>query len=146
MKHEYETVVAISAPPDAVWRILTDAAGYTSWNPELIGIEGRFAANERIKARVKLGNGAVRSVGMRVTAYDPPRRMEWTGGMPLGLFVGRRTLMVRAREAGAEFRMHLSMTGLLSPLILKSVGDRQPEIDSFAAALKAHAEQRDVRR
>ena len=72
--------------------------------------------------------------------------MEWTGGMPLGLFVGRRTLMVRAREAGAEFRMHLSMTGLLSPLILKSVGDRQPEIDSFAAALKAHAEQRDVRR
>ena len=38
--------------------------------------------------------------------------------------------------------MHLSMTGLLAPLILKSVGDRQPEFDSFSAALKKHAETR----
>jgi hypothetical protein len=53
---------------------------------------------------------------MRVTAFETPSRMEWTGGLPLGLFVGRRTFTV------------------------KSVGDRQPEIDSFSAALKAHAE------
>jgi hypothetical protein len=32
------------------------------------------------------------------------------------------------------------MSGLLSPMIIKSVGDRQPEVDSFAAALKARAE------
>jgi hypothetical protein len=36
--------------------------------------------------------------------------------------------------------MHLHMSGPLAPLILKSVGDRQPEIDSFSAALRAHAE------
>jgi hypothetical protein len=29
--------------------------------------------------------------------------------------------------------MHLHMSGLLAPLILRSVGDRQPEIDSFSA-------------
>jgi hypothetical protein len=34
------------------------------------------------------------------------------------------------------------MSGALSSLIIKSVGDRQPEIDSFAAALKARAERR----
>jgi hypothetical protein len=38
--------------------------------------------------------------------------------------------------------MHLHMSGPLSPLILKSVGDRQPEIDAFSAALKRGAEQR----
>jgi hypothetical protein len=32
------------------------------------------------------------------------------------------------------------MTGPLSRWIVKSVGDRQPEVDSFAAALKARAE------
>jgi hypothetical protein len=37
------------------------------------------------------------------------------------------------------------MTGMLAPLILKSVGDRQPEIDSFTAALKAHAERHEGR-
>jgi len=48
---------------------------------------------------------------------------------------------VTPRGAQAEFRMHLSMTGL-APSILKSVGDRQPEFDSFSAALKKHAETR----
>jgi hypothetical protein len=32
------------------------------------------------------------------------------------------------------------MSGLLSPLISKSVGDRQPEVDSFSAALKRRVE------
>jgi hypothetical protein len=36
--------------------------------------------------------------------------------------------------------MRLRMAGPLSGLIEKSVGDRQPQIDSFSAALKARAE------
>jgi hypothetical protein len=52
--------------------------------------------------------------------------------------VGRRT----ACASGVDFRLHLQMSGPLSSLILKSVGDRQPEIDSFSSALKRRAEQR----
>jgi hypothetical protein len=85
-------------------------------------------------------HAAIRTVSLRVTAFETPTRMEWTGGLPLGLFVGRRTLDVIPRDDGSEFRMHLSMTGPLAPLILKSLGNRQPEIDSFSAALKARAE------
>ncbi|MBI1851115.1 MAG: SRPBCC domain-containing protein [Planctomycetes bacterium] len=140
LKGEYVTVAAIGAAPEAVWKVLADAAGYAAWNPEIVAIEGRFALGERIKARVKLGSGAIRSVPMRVTTFDAPSRMEWTGGLPFGLFVGRRTFSVTPRGRGTEFRLELSMTGPLAPLILRSVGDRQPEIDSFAAALKAHVE------
>jgi hypothetical protein len=138
--NEYVTTATISAPPVTVWNILTDAPGYANWNAELVAIAGQFAEGERIKASVKLGSGAIRSVPMRITAFDAPRQMEWTGGMPLGLFVGKRTLYVTPRDAGADFRMELSMTGVLAPLILKSVGDRQPEVDAFAAALKTYAE------
>ena len=77
---------------------------------------------------------------MRVTAFEAPSRMEWTGGLPLGLFVGRRTFTVMPRDGAVEFRMHLRMSGPLAPLILKSVGDRQPEIDRFSSALRAHVE------
>jgi hypothetical protein len=42
-----------------------------------------MALNERITARVKLGSGAIRRVPMRVTAFETPSRMEWTGGLPL---------------------------------------------------------------
>jgi uncharacterized protein YndB with AHSA1/START domain len=140
MAAEYVTVSSIQAAPARVWHILTDAAGYANWNPEIVAIEGRMAPHARIKARVKVGGGAIRTVTMRVTAFETPSRMEWTGGLPLGLFVGRRTFTVTPRDGMSEFRMHLRMSGPLAPLILKSVGDRQPEIDSFSAALKAHAE------
>jgi uncharacterized protein YndB with AHSA1/START domain len=137
---EYVTTATIHAPVARVWAILTDADGYRTWNPEIIAIVGRFAPGERFTARVKLGNGAVRSISMRVTAFDPPSTIEWTGGLPFGLFVGRRTFTVAPHAAGCQFRMDLRMTGLVAPLIIRSVGNRQSEIDLFASALKTCAE------
>jgi hypothetical protein len=77
-----------------------------------------------------------------VTLTEKPMRMQWTSGLPFGLFVGRRTFTVTPVAHGAEFRMHLQMSGLLSGPIIKSVGDRQPEIDKFSAAIKQRAENR----
>jgi uncharacterized protein YndB with AHSA1/START domain len=129
MQNQYVTTAIIRASPGAVWRILTDSAGYAAWNPEILAIEGTMTANARLKARVRVGGGAIRTISLRVTAFEVPTRMEWTGGLPFGLFVGRRTLEVIPRDGGSEFRMHLRMTGPLAPLILKSLGNRQPEID-----------------
>jgi hypothetical protein len=139
---EYVSTSIIDASPETVWAILTDSAAYRDWNPEIVGIDGPIALGSRITAHVRLGDGAVRAVTQRVTVLDPPTRMEWLGGLPLGLFVGRRSFTVTLRANGVEFRLHLQMSGPLSSLILRSVGDRQPEIDSFSAALKRRAEQK----
>lgn len=136
---EYISTAIIDASTDTVWAILTDAIGYKEWNPEIVGIDGRMALGQRITAHVRLTDGVVRQVRLRVSAFEPPRRMEWTGGLPFGLFTGRRTFTVEPVANGAEFRMHLQMSGPLLPLILKSVGDRQPEVDRFSAALKDRA-------
>jgi uncharacterized protein YndB with AHSA1/START domain len=136
----YETMVVIDAPPERVWQVLTDAAAYQEWNPEIVGVEGQMGLGKRIVARVRLGDGALRRVPMRVSRFEVPSRMEWLGGLPLRLFVGRRTFTVTPRSGGSEFRLHLEMSGLLSPFISKSVGDRQPEVDSFSAALKRRVE------
>ena len=137
---EYESTCTINAPPSTVWTILTNASGYGEWNPEIIGIDGRLALGERITVRVRIGSGAVRRVPMRVTTLESPACMEWTGVMLLGLFVGQRTFTVKPVAGGSEFRLHLRMSGPLAGPIGKSVGDRQPEVDSFATGLKAHAE------
>jgi uncharacterized protein YndB with AHSA1/START domain len=137
---EYTSTSIIGATTDAVWATLTAGESYQEWNPEIIRVDGRIALGERITAQVRLGDGAVRAVPLRVTALEAPKRMEWTGGLPLGLFVGRRTFTLTPRAAGVEFRLHLHMSGLLARLILKSVGDRQPEIDSFSTALKLRCE------
>jgi hypothetical protein len=138
--HEFLTKSTIHATQEKVWEILTNAPGYAEWNPEIVALEGRIALGERIKARVKVGSGAIRTVPLRVTAFAPPSRMEWTGGLPLGLFTGRRILTVAPVEGAVEFRMLVQMSGLLAGLMVKAVGDRQAEIDAFSAALKARAE------
>jgi len=135
---EYSTSATIGASPDRVWKILTDAAGYRDWNPEIIAVDGEFGSGSAV-AHVRLGDGAVRKVAQRVS-LEAPMRMQWLSGLPLGLFVGRRTFTVNPVAGGSEFRMHLHMSGLLCSLILKSVGNRQPEIDKFASALKRRAE------
>jgi hypothetical protein len=137
---EYTSTSIIGASPEAVWGILTDGGGYREWNPEIIRLDGRIALAQRITAHVRLGDGAVRAVPLHVTALEPPTRMEWEGGLPLGLFIGRRTFSLTPCTGGVEFRLHLHMSGPLAALILKSVGDRQPEIDSFSAALKLRSE------
>jgi uncharacterized protein YndB with AHSA1/START domain len=139
--YEFTTKSTICAAPERVWEILTNAACYSEWNPEIIGIEGLMALGERIRARVKIGGGAIRVVPLRVTAFEAPSRMEWTGGLPLGLFVGRRIFTVTPRDGTVEFCMLVQMSGLLAPLMVKSVGDRQPEIYSFSSALKVRAEE-----
>jgi uncharacterized protein YndB with AHSA1/START domain len=138
---EFSTTTSIRATPEAVWAILTDGAGFARWNPEINLVEGKFALGEKIKAHVVLHEGVVRPVSVRVTALEPPQRMVWTGGLPLGLFTGRRTFSLTPREGGiVEFTMHLQFSGPLAPLIAKSLGDRQPDIDAFAAGLKGWAE------
>jgi hypothetical protein len=137
---EYETVSTIHASAETVWAILTDGETYREWNPEIVRIDGRILPNARITAHVRLGDGVVRAVPQRITRLEALTCMEWQGGLPLGLFVGRRTFTVARLGDVTEFRMHLRMSGPLSGLILRSVGDRQPEIDRFAAALKQRAE------
>jgi carbon monoxide dehydrogenase subunit G len=35
-----ETDIAIDAPPDTVWAVLTDFAGYHRWKPYVLSVEG----------------------------------------------------------------------------------------------------------
>jgi hypothetical protein len=75
-----------------------------------------------------------------VAEVDPPRRLVFTGGMPLGLFKGERTYVLEPGGAGTRFRMREQFTGPLAPLIGRSIPDLKPSFDQFAAGLKARTE------
>jgi hypothetical protein len=89
---------------------------------------------------VKISGGAIHVVPLRVTAFEAPSRIEWTGGLSLGLFTGRPIFTLTSGEGAVEFRLLVQMSGLLASLMVKATGDRQPEIESFSSALKARAE------
>jgi hypothetical protein len=138
----FSTSITIKATPEAVWAILTDGPGYANWNPEINRVDGEMILRGKIKAHVVLHGGKVQPVTVRVIELEPLQRMVWQGGLPLGLFKGLRMFSLTPRDGGTvEFTMQLKFTGMLSGLIAKSLGDRLPDIDAFAASLKKWAEQ-----
>jgi hypothetical protein len=134
--------VTIRARPEAVWALLTDAAGYPQWNSTVAKIDGRIAAGEKVTVHAKATPG--RAFPLQVTEFVPPRRMVWSGGIPLGLFTGRRSYTLTPTSKGeVEFAMREEFSGLLAPLITRSIPDLQPTFDAFAADLKRRMEDMD---
>ena len=120
--------------------MLTDAAAYPQWDSGVERVEGTIAQGARIKVFSEVSPG--RAFPVKVTELDPPRRMVWTGGMPLGLFRGVRTFGLQpAGDGGTRFTMREEFTGPLLPLIWRSMPDLGPSFAQFAAGLKARAEQ-----
>mgnify|MGYP003556127030 CR=1 FL=1 len=134
----FSVSIRISARPEEIWAILTDAADYPSWNPTVEKVEGRIAPGQRVTVHAKISPG--RAFPLSVTEFVPAKRMVWTGGLPFGLFTGERTFELTPSEGGVEFSMREAFRGLLSPLITRSIPDLQPSFEAFAAALKMRAE------
>ena len=135
----YDVSATIEATPDAIWAILTDAAGYPRWDSGVVRVGGRIATGEQITVVSSANPG--RTFPVRVTEFTPGRRMVWSGGMPLGLFRGVRTFSLNPEANGATlFTMREEYTGPLLPLIWRSMPDLGPSFRQFAAGLKRQAE------
>lgn len=135
----YAVSTVIQATPETIWSILTDVAHWTDWNPTIEKVEGAITPGGRLKVYTKLSPG--RAFPVSVSEYVPPQRMVWTGSMPLGLFTGVRTYTLAPVADGVEFAMREAFSGLIAPLITRSIPDLQPSFSEFAAALKRRAEQ-----
>lgn len=135
----FETRLVIGAPPERVWRILVNGDEWSTWNTTVRRLDGRIALGEKVTVHVTASPG--RAFPVTVVEMDDARRMVWRGGMPLGLFVGERSYTLRPVDsARTEFSMRETYSGLLAPLIARSIPDLQPAFDEFATCLKRAAE------
>ncbi len=128
----------INAAPDKVWRILTDAAGYPNWDPNMIRLEGSVVAGGKVTAHTKL---SPRAFPVKITTFEPGRKMVWSGGMPLGLFKGIRTFSLMPKNGGTEFTLTEEFSGPLLGMMKGSLPDMNKPFADFAAGLKSTAEQ-----
>jgi uncharacterized protein YndB with AHSA1/START domain len=134
----YETSSVIAASPERVWSVLSDGAAWPTWDSGVEGVDGRLAPGEKVTIRSSAAPG--RAFPVRVTSMDPPHRLEFTGGMPLGLFRGVRTYTLTPHDEGTLFRMREEYSGPLLGPIWRSMPDLQPSFDRFATGLKARVE------
>ena len=138
MAKEYSVALSIAAPAQSVWDLLVDAPGYKTWNASVVRIDGPIELGRTIKLVSAVNPG--RTFVLKVTAMDPPRRLVWTGGMPLGLFTGTRTFVIESAGAGCRFSMSEVYTGLMSGLIFKSIPNLNDSFKQLADSLKIAAE------
>lgn len=134
----YEVHRTIAASPQRVWASLTDARALVSGDLGIVRLEGTIAEGATITLWSAVNPG--RAFPLRVTAFVPAREMTWAGGLPLGLFSGIRRFTLTPAAAGTEFHMRENYTGLLAPLITKSIPDLTPSFEQFARGLAALAE------
>lgn len=135
----YRATTTIQAPADRIWQILTTASDYPLWDPSAIKIEGTIAAGQKITAYTKLSPD--RAFPVTITHFEPPAKMVWQGGMPLGLFKGERTFTLSPNQNGTiQFTVQEQFSGLLLPLMRRTIPDMTQTFEQFAAGLKAWAE------
>jgi hypothetical protein len=135
----YEASSVIAADAEAVWAVLSNGPGWATWDSGVDGVEGRIAAGETVKIRTKAAPG--RTFPVKVTAFEPPARLRFSGGMPLGLFRGVRTYELSPdADGGTAFHVREEYTGPLLGLIWRSMPDLGPSFDQFARGLKLRVE------
>ena len=134
----YEATSTIAARAEAVWAVLSDGAAWPSWDSGVDAVEGRIAMGEKLKIRSQAAPG--RAFPVEVTEFDPPARLRFSGGMPLGLFRGVRTYEVSGDAGEVAFRMREEYSGPLLPLIWRSMPDLGPSFQRFATGLKQRVE------
>jgi hypothetical protein len=129
--------VNIRATADVIWRLLTDAKGFSRWNSTVSSIEGEIREGERLRLHVP---GTDRIFTPTVSDVLANKRMIWTGGFT-PIFKGVRTFVLKPRNDGStDFAMGERFSGLMLPLLKGSMPDFGPVFERYANDLKREAE------
>jgi uncharacterized protein YndB with AHSA1/START domain len=130
---ETEVAIDIKATPENIWSLLTNAAGYPTWNSTVLGIEGEIAAGKTIKLRSTLD--PKRTFKLTVREFQPPSRLAWGDAM------GKRTYTLTAKGQGVvAFAMHEKIGGPFFPLFARMIPSFDESFNQIAADLKKKAE------
>lgn len=113
----YSASVLIDAPPDAVWRVLTDLDAYPEWNPFTPAVKGDLEVGSPITLTAVMSSGPVDQVET-VRAVEPNERLVW--GVTIGahwLLHAERVQTLTPEGGGTRYRTDDAIGGLLSPVV-----------------------------
>ena len=139
---EIHTITTIDAPPAAVWDVLTDGAGWASWNPMITDLRGRLEEGETIRFGLRLNRRFAAPISAEVVRVKPGRSLRWVGPAPK---LARRVVsgehyfeLAELGDQGTKTRFEHgeSFRGLLVPARAERIAAAmRPVYERFNAAL-----------
>jgi len=132
-----QTVIAIdiAAAPETIWRLLTAAEGFKSWNSTILDLTGKIALGERIMLRSTLA--PERTFKLKVKEFEPHKRLSWGDAMGTRIY----TLAPNLRS-GTRFTMSEKIGGPIFPLFARMIPSFDESFIQFAVDLKSAAEEK----
>lgn len=132
----------IDAPPDVVWRILTDLDGYGSWNPYYPRAEGALAEGGSVTLHAQLPGGRSGAAKIRIRTVRPSEELRWTShfGLPGLMDANHRFRLVPVEPGRTRLDQHETLRGLVILLGGGIVAQIRQGCESMADALRVRAE------
>lgn len=126
--------IDIAASPETIWKLLTNAEGYTSWNSTVVELTGKIAPGEKVVLRSTLAPN--RKFKLNVKAFEPSKLLSWGDAM------GTRTYALTPTADGrTRFTMTEVIGGPIFPLFARMIPSFDDSFNQIAADLKRAAEE-----
>ncbi|MCZ7401856.1 MAG: SRPBCC domain-containing protein [Candidatus Methanoperedens sp.] len=140
---ELYTEIQINAPPERIWRILTDFAGFPQWNPFIRRASGKPENGEKLEVYLQPEGAGGMTVRPIVLKSEPGRELRWRGHLLLpGLFDGEHIFIIEPLVAGGvRFIQREIFTGLFVPFLAHKLNtETRRGFEDMNHALKLLAE------
>ena len=134
--------IEIAAPPEKMWRVLTDFASYPQWNPFIQSISGSLAIGERLRVCIKPPGGKAMTFRPTVLMVEDNRKLRWKGRLLFpGIFDGEHHFELVPTPSGSSFSQEEKFSGVLVRMMGAAIFQRtQRGFAEMNKALKQKAE------
>ena len=130
-----QTTVAIdiATSPEKIWRLLTNAEAFTSWNSTVVELTGKIALGQKIVLRSTLVPD--RKFKLKVKIFEPHKQLAWGDAMGTRVYT-----LTPAANRKTCFSMVETIGGPIFPLFARMIPPFDDSFNQFAADLKKAAE------
>jgi hypothetical protein len=141
-RHSLLTEIVIAAPPERVWRELTDFASYPQWNPFVRRIKGEARAGTRLEAVIGNPGSEPMTLTPEVLVAEPPREFRWLGSLSVpGIFSAEHYFVLEPHAGGTRLVHGEHFWGALVPFMGAGFWDAtRSGLVAMNEGLKARAE------
>jgi len=104
---QLRTEIEIAAPPEKVWKVLTDFAAYPEWNPFIVSVRGKPILGARLAVVISPPERSEMRFNPEVVRAEPNRELRWRGVLWFSwLFCGEHIFRVEPSSDGHTRFMH----------------------------------------
>ncbi|MEM7584327.1 MAG: SRPBCC domain-containing protein [Acidobacteriota bacterium] len=105
------TEIVIPAMPENVWPVLTDAPGYSSWNPVMVEVEGEYREGAKLTYRVRETSGKESTMTSKVIRLVERRELRQFGGIR-GILTFEHRWILEPVDGGTRVTQHEEYRGV----------------------------------